>query len=163
MEEIIQKQDRNEQVIQVTSTVKQDIICAAKWGKFFGILTYITAGLTFIVAICSLFVKSKLDMLSDEFEDLTISSYIVSVYSIILFFCNLITAIICIILAHYLFKASNNILKGINQDSQDKIAIGTHSLKLFCLICGVITIILWAVGIFTFFGGLFASILSVAM
>lgn len=150
--ETIERQEQNNQVIELTPTVKNDLVASAKWGKFFGILSFIGAGLCFIFAIASLFMQSAMDTMADEFDEMELSYSIMGFAGVMSFITYLICAVICVVIGYFLFKASKNILEGINLNNQDKIAVGSHSLKTFCQIYGVITIIGMAIAVLTIFG-----------
>lgn len=152
--EVIERQEQNNQVIELTPTVKNDFVASAKWGKFFGIISFIGAGLCFIFAIGSLFMKSAMDTMTDEFEGMELSIGMMGFAGAVSFIIYLICAVICVVIGYFLFKASKNILDGINLNNQDKIAVGSHSLKTFCQIYGIITIIGLAIAVLTILGAM---------
>ena len=154
MEENINSVQTENQVIQLTPTVKQDFISSAKWGKFFAILCFVGAGIMLIASIVMLCVGS---VSSEIMEDAGVSELLsegkelTSTVTAVIY---IICAVVCAVVGWFLYKASKNIGQGVNTDNQDTIAIGMHNLKTFCQIYGVISIISLAIALLTIIGSL---------
>ena len=154
MEENLNSVQTENQSIELTPTVKQDIVCSAKWGKFLAILCFVSAGIILIIAILSLCVGSISSELIENnggSELLADSKEMTGAITAVIY---IIAAIVCVVIGWFLFKATKNIEKGINTDNQDTIAIGLHNLKTFCQVYGVITVIGLVISFLTIIGGL---------
>lgn len=154
MEENINSVQTENQVIQLTTTVKQDFISSAKWGKFFAILNFVGGGIMLIAAIfmfCVGSISSEIMEDAGASELLTDGKELTSSITGVIY---IICAIVCAVIGWFLYKASKSILQGINTNNQNAIAVGMHNLKTYCQIYGIISIIGLAIVFLTLIGSL---------
>ena len=155
--------EQQPQVIELTPTVKNDLVSSAKWAKIFGILSFIGAGFCLIAGIGSLFLKSALNSMSDELDGMELSYNATAFSGVAMFVIYLICAVIGAVLGYLLFNAGKKILNGISSNSQELTAAGLHDVKTFCLIYGILSIIALAFTFFALIGSVFVGIFAATL
>ena len=149
------------QQINLTPIVKENIISSTKWGKFFSIICYISAGLCLIFAIVMFVSKSLLTTTSEfdyaDYQTINTSS-IANIGSIAAGIIYLIVAAFSFAYGYLIMKTSNKIKSGIEQNNQDDIAEGTHTLKTFLQFAGIITIICFAATLISIIGSVLVAL-----
>ena len=163
MEDIINNDERQTQVIELTPTVKNDLTSSAKWSKVFGVLSFIGAGICLIAAVGSLFLKSAMTSMADELDGMDLSYSAAAFSGIMMFVIYLICAVIGAVLGYLLFSTGKKILNGVSSDNQEQTAAGLHHLKIFCQIYGIITIIALAFACLTIIGSIFIGIFAATL
>lgn len=160
MEEISNKQMQDADSLQFTDTLKQEMLTSAKWGKFIAILGFIVAVIIFISSIVSKGIMDSATSIDNDFEmeGLNVESvkYLTSIVMMVLL---IVCAIIEFVVSLFLFKASKNIVIGINNNKQTEISKGIHNLKIFTIIMGVLTTIGFAISIVNIFSLVIATLL----
>lgn len=116
----------------VNQKMKSYFLKYAKWGKFLGIVSYISALMMFILGISFFFIGALTAAYSEAFA---------MVFKVMMFGLMTVYGIIYIFMGKYLLNSANQTKLGIHINSQLALEQGINSLqKLFGLL-GVLTII----------------------
>ncbi len=140
MEDLTQNEVQSVDTVQITLSVKQEMLSSAKWGRFLAIVGFVVTGLMLLMAIwysCKLSSIGTLDM----DDDMVGLSAIAATGITSVTFSFVISAIVSFIFSFFLFKASVGTIRGLNSNDQLSFAQGIHNLKILTTISGIITAI----------------------
>ncbi|MBP1646306.1 MAG: hypothetical protein H6Q16_1881 [Bacteroidetes bacterium] len=134
MEEItIEKEVPQEQEeLIINQEIKNNLLIYCKWGKFFGILSYIGAAFMLILS----FLYLLLDTLTSALE-LLWGSYVNIISFIVFFACS----ILYFIGGRLIIQSSNYTKFGITQNNQIEVEKGTKKLASLMKFMGIATIV----------------------
>ncbi|MFA7082625.1 MAG: DUF5362 family protein [Bacteroidales bacterium] len=116
----------------VSQTMKSYFLKYAKWGKFLGIVSYISAVMMFILGISFFFIGALTAAYPEAFA---------MVFKVMMFGLMIVYGIIYVFMGKYLLNSAKQTKLGIEINSQLALEDGVNNLqKLFSLL-GVLTII----------------------
>jgi len=135
MEEIIEQENginNQKEELVFSEKIKSNLLTYAKWGKFLGIVTYISVGLIVALGFAFLLVHALTS---------NIPGIGGVVYRISMFILMIVYGVLYAIIAYLLFKSSKETKVGIETNNQEAIEKGTDKLgKLFTFL-GIMTIV----------------------
>ncbi|MBQ9313007.1 MAG: hypothetical protein IJ213_08195 [Bacteroidales bacterium] len=149
-----------QQCITMTPSFKNEFLSTVKWGKYIGIMMYISAGLIVLLCIAmAMFPASLADSYGvDDAEDVSIAigSIVIAITVIIMLLCAGLT----VFFGYKLQKGCTELEKGCMNNSQNNYLAGIHHIKIFTQVCGVLMIISLFIAFLSVLGTFAAGILS---
>lgn len=128
----------NNNELVVNQEIKSNLLVFAKWGRFLGIICYISAVFMFAFGVLFIFAGS-LGINWPGFGNGLAG--LGMFYGVSMFILMAIYGIIYIFLGKYLLASSNNTKLSIEQNDQEALVEGTSNLKKLFSLSGIITII----------------------
>lgn len=128
----------NNNELVVNQEIKSNLLVFAKWGRFLGIICYISAVFMFAFGVLFLFAGSLgIDWpgIGNELGGLGM------IYGVSIFILMAIYGIVYIFLGKYLLASSNKTKLSIEQNDQEALVAGTNNLKKLFNLLGILTII----------------------
>ena len=149
-----------QQGITMTPSFKNEFLSTVKWGKYIGIMMYISAGLIVLLCIAmAMFPASLADSYGvDDAEDVSIAigSIVIAITVIIMLLCAGIT----VFFGYKLQKGCTDLEKGCMNYSQNNYLAGIHHIKIFTQVCGILMIISLFIAFLSVLGTFAAGFLS---
>ncbi len=140
MENLTQNETQSVDTVQITDSLKQELLSSAKWGKFIAIAGFVMVGLLFLFTLFfnSLFSSFSTVELDDDMMSMSAVSSMTATSTIISL---ILSCLVGFFVCFFLLKASNGIINGLNNNQQMSFAQGVHNLKILSTLYGVLTII----------------------
>ena len=173
-----------QQGITMTPSFRNEFLSTVKWGKYIGIMMYISAGLIVLLCIAMAMFPASLadsygvddaedvsiaigsddygDMIAfsgvDDAEDVSIAigSIVIAITVIIMLLCAGLT----VFFGYKLQKGCTELEKGCMNNSQSNYLAGIHHIKIFTQVCGVLMIISLFIAFLSVLGTFAAGFLS---
>ncbi len=128
----------NNNELVVNEEIKSNLLVFAKWGRFLGIICYISAVFMFAFGVLFIFAGS----LGINWPGIGNGlSGFGTIYGVSMFILMAIYGIIYIFLGKYLLGSTKNTKLSIEQNDQEALVKGTSNLKKLFSLLGIITII----------------------
>ncbi|HHT03563.1 MAG TPA: hypothetical protein GX005_04485 [Bacteroidales bacterium] len=128
----------NNNELVVNEEIKSNLLVFAKWGRFLGIICYISAVFMFAFGVLFIFAGS----LGINWPGIGNGlSGFGTIYGVSMFILMAIYGIIYIFLGKYLLGSTKNTKLSIEQNDQEALVKGTSNLKKLFTLLGIITII----------------------
>lgn len=135
MEESINQEkiiiEKKEDLI-INEKMKSHLLNFAKWGKFLGIVTYVFAGLMFLLGIAFLLIAP----LSSNIPGIGGTLYKITMFGLMFVY-----GILYFYIANLLLKTTNATKIGIQTNNQKEIERGAYNLQKLFMFLGILTII----------------------
>ncbi len=111
--------------VEVTDSVKQHFLAAAKWTRFLAIISFIFGGILGIFSLIAL-----IGALVTGVGILILGAFLYVGFTVVMIFFGI-----------YLIKYSMSIEKGLNSNNQSEFELGIENLKSFFKLAGIYTIV----------------------